>query len=100
MTPAEVLAMLRAKFPRAFGNRPRPLKIGINRDIPDVPADLLATVLRDWPEYLKACRVGEPRINLRGEVEGEVTLAQAAYARMMLRFELSERALAAVRRRA
>jgi hypothetical protein len=85
------LVELRQRFPLAFngdGDRdPRPLKVGIHRDLrkraPDLDGALLRQVLKAYcggPRYLAALVAGAVRIDLDGEPAGAVTAEEEARA--------------------
>jgi sRNA-binding protein len=85
-----IIELLARRFPRAFfvnGERRRPLKIGIIRDLVDADIGIPGTQLRqalavytNAPGYLRACREGEDRIGLSGEAAGVVTADEALHA--------------------
>jgi hypothetical protein len=88
--PKQILEHLARKWPGAFAE-PRPLKIGIDRDlfprvaVPD--AQGMSRTLTWWvsrPEYLTACITGAVRVDLDGNPAGEVTEDDAAYAKREL----------------
>jgi hypothetical protein len=71
--------VLMERYPAAFSEPPRPLKIGIDRDIvADLvcDAEILALTMYQWtrhPHYLTALRGGGPRFGLDGSEQGEVS---------------------------
>ena len=98
---ARVLDRLRLKFPAAF-TTPRPLCVGIfeacacalwpsdckQENIKYMNSGLqLSAALDQWcksPAYLRQCVQDAPRIGLKGEVCGSVSLEEAAYAQQQL----------------
>ncbi len=87
----EALRVLRLLWPAAFRvSAPRPLKIGIDKDIAatnKVPADLVKLGLRCYTrldQYLESTRNGRSRVNLEGRSDGKVRLDEAVNADMML----------------
>ncbi len=82
-TPApspEPLA-LATLYPVCFdGENPRPLKLGIHRDLMAAGFEK-AAVKRALARYRKALRAGECRIDLQGQLAGAVTAAEAETAR-------------------
>ena len=89
---ARVIAMLIERFPQAFSldeRQKKPLKVGIFRDLMlaldgSVNEFALSTALAAYCStlgYLKRCREGRKRINLAGEWVGEVSAAEAKFAR-------------------
>jgi ProP effector len=98
------LKIMAERFPRAFTDPPRPLKIGITKDlIPAVRDAVGARAVRDAialycrrPAYLKMQIEGATRIDLDGTVVGAVTAEQAAGAKDRLEWKVArswERAL-------
>ena len=93
MKPAAALNVLLERYPLCFfgleGKR-KPIKCGILHDLLAtgvMPASDLAKVLRYYCSnegYLRASRAGASRLDLEGNVAGEVTAAQAAHARKNL----------------
>ena len=86
------LSVLREWFPIAFAaGRPRPLKVGIDKDIAE-RAPAITDVERaralhyhtKSDRYLRSMRSGAPRIDLDGAAVGAVTDDDAAYARALL----------------
>jgi ProQ/FINO family len=71
--------VLMERYPAAFSVPPRPLKIGIDRDIAAdlvCDAEILALTMYQWtrhPHYLTALRGGGPRFGLDGSEQGEVS---------------------------
>ncbi|MBR1170706.1 ProQ/FINO family protein [Bradyrhizobium liaoningense] len=102
LAATRLLPQLRARWPHVFCSPPRPLAIGIwaelhNELYPREHGALwefsrhgraLADALAAWcaqPEYFEACSMpGAPRYGLDGKICGEVSEAQAAYARAAL----------------
>jgi ProP effector len=69
--------------------RRRPLKLGIHHDLLalDCDAKTLRAALGKYtnnPGYLRNCQTGTPRIDLNGDVAGEVTADEAAHAKAQL----------------
>ena len=98
-----VLACIAEWFPQAFVPEEylphRPLKIGIHIDLkarcPALSERERSAFLRYYvarPMYLRACVAGAPRIDLDGNVCGEVTAAEAQYAADRLAAILAARA--------
>jgi sRNA-binding protein len=89
----EIIAYLADAYPQCFavyGQRRRPLKIGISDDLaPLVPfaEDDLKAALRYYTRndaYLRACVGGASRIDLDGNAVSEVTAKEAAHAKKVL----------------
>jgi len=91
----DTIAALAALFPRALavpGHLRRPLKVGVFQDLVVrtagviTLADLHRAINRytGCTAYLKASQAGAPRIDLDGNVVGEVTPDQAEHARLRL----------------
>jgi sRNA-binding protein len=88
------IELLARRFPLAFfvnGERRRPLKIGIIRDLVDADIGIPGTQIRqalaaytNSPGYLRACREGEDRIALDGRPTGNVTTEEAQHSRSKL----------------
>lgn len=87
--------VLVARFPLCFwpkGERKRPLKVGIIRDLyercPDIPADLIRKALADYclgPSYqVTLLKAGEARLDLDGNPCGMVTERHSAAAVKLL----------------
>jgi sRNA-binding protein len=80
-TPVEITeAGLRARWPAAFNDERRPLKLGIHRDMGVFGR---ADALRRWtahPVYLRNTIAGGKRINLDGGPAGEIEEVEKAYA--------------------
>jgi ProP effector len=88
----ELIGVLAERFPAAFAIKPsyrRPLKLGIHVDILAQLSDMIAprdlsNALRSYTSnrcYLHSClTAGTPRIDLNGEVAGQVTESEAAHA--------------------
>jgi hypothetical protein len=82
----ELLTQLAERWPAAFADTPRPLKVGIHHDLRAVMSDVDPRVLRlalsqhtRRHEYITALLVaGTPRIDLEGNACGEVTAEQVA----------------------
>jgi hypothetical protein len=80
-------------FPKCFTfDRPQPLKISIDQDIrsraTNISANDLHQALRIYvgsPTYLAATIEGAIRVNLDGEPDGIVTVAQAGFAQARLK---------------
>ena len=90
MKPAAALNILIERYPLCFVGHERhrrPIKRGILHDLVAtgvLPAAKLSMALRLYcgnEGYLRASIAGAPRIDLEGNVAGEVTAAQAAHAR-------------------
>jgi ProQ/FINO family len=80
------IMLLAQAFPRAFA-QPRPLKIGVRRDLDRralmVTARRVDQALKHWTgsdAYQEKLHAGAPRIDLDGEACGAVSQAQADYA--------------------
>ena len=90
-----LLAALRGVAPEAFCSPPRPLAIGIDRQIRDLAGASvskrdLSWCLRWWtstPAYLAALAHGGPRVNLDGTIAGEVEPSHREHARRELEGE-------------
>ena len=87
----EALRVLRLLWPATFRvSSPRPLKIGIDKDIAatgQVPEALVKIGLRCYTrldQYLESTRAGRSRIGLDGKPNGKVRLEEAVNADMML----------------
>jgi len=98
-----VLACIAEWFPQAFVAEKylphRPLKVGIHIDLkarcPALSERERSAVLRYYVArlmYLRACVAGAPRIDLDGNVCGEVTAAEAQHAAARLAAILATRA--------
>jgi ProP effector len=97
------LKIMAERFPRAFTDPPRPLKIGITKDLIAAVDSVTAQAIRDaialWckrPSYLQVQIEGAARIDLDGTVVGAVTAEQAAGAKDRLEWKAArswERAL-------
>lgn len=77
----ESISQLAKLYPNCFCEPRRPLKIGIREDIaarhPDLRPGLIASALRTYTRsvgYWSALRAGTPRIDLDGNIAGEVTI--------------------------
>jgi sRNA-binding protein len=88
MTNADIkriIAALAERWPRCFSQK-RPIKIGIHADIVAAggfTADEVAHALRYYvgkPSYLEAMAKGGDRIDLDGNIAGQVTEAQTRHA--------------------
>ena len=82
------LSILREWFPAAFAGRPRPLKVGVRKDIieraPAITPTEIARALRYHTQsngYLRSVRPGATRIDLDGNEVGAVTADEAAHAK-------------------
>jgi ProP effector len=92
LTVAEWLALLARKFPKAFCQPPKPLKIGITNEIRSSKKSWesdpqLGPAIEYWvnqPEYLAACIACVDRIDLQGKPCGMVWPQEADYARNVL----------------
>ncbi|CAM3684602.1 ProQ/FINO family protein [Parendozoicomonas haliclonae] len=87
----EAVRILRLLWPEIFRvSSPRPLKIGIDKDILAtglIPDRLLKIGLRCFTrldQYLEATRTGRARIGLDGQSDGRVRLDEAVNADLML----------------
>jgi sRNA-binding protein len=72
---------LRKRFPAAFNNTRRPLKIGIRSDLGLAKSDSAA--MRSWcrhPAYLRNLIKGGARVDLSGKVAGAVSPSERAFA--------------------
>lgn len=93
--PPLTLADLLARFPACFAwDTPRPLKIGIHRDIVALgyPIKPVRTVLSRYctrPSYRRALVVGAVRVDLGGQDAGRVTQAEVEGARQAGNFDIS-----------
>lgn len=91
-SPAELFRLLSAKWPAAFNAvEPKPLKIGILRDIRagqhEMSEEELERALRAYTKtnkYLASMVAGAPRVDLNGNPSGEVSEADAAGAKGIL----------------
>lgn len=92
MTPVTVLPALMAAYPASFDwEQPRPLKIGIHKDLRSAgvggagiqPAEIHRALVRycHRPLYRKALRAGAIRVDLQGQPAGVVTAAEVEAAR-------------------
>jgi sRNA-binding protein len=95
-----IIAALAVRFPKTFcvyQRERKPLKIGINGDVITASARGLASgaltaralgiALSIYVRnigYLKNCKPGAARIDLRGNVAGHVTVDEAAYAAALI----------------
>jgi ProP effector len=90
-----VVALLAARFPRAFavdGNRRRPLKVGIRRDLRAAVGDTFSgkkikTALSFYVNsaaYLRSLTEGADRVGVGGEPAGKVSGPEAEHARERL----------------
>ncbi len=90
LTSAPTLPALIETYPACFdGENPRPLKLGIHRDL--MAADFEKAAVKralarycNRPRYRKALRAGAIRIDLQGQPAGVVTAAEAETARAAL----------------
>jgi ProP effector len=89
----EALLWLQTQFPAAFSHNPTPLKIGIHQDIfalsrADAPEQIwIKRALRYYvnsPRYLRQLLIGRPRIDLNGDVAGEVTEQEEQHAKEII----------------
>ena len=96
----ETLSALREWFPIAFAaGRPRPLKVGIDKDIAE-RAPAITDVERSKAlhyhtksdRYLRSMRSGAPRVDLDGAEAGAVTDDDAAHAKAILDARKAKRA--------
>jgi sRNA-binding protein len=76
----EGIARLAELYPNCFRQPRQPLKIGIHNDViarhPELRPSLIASALKTYTRsvgYLEALTAGTPRIDLEGNVAGEVT---------------------------
>ncbi len=83
--------LLRERHPDLFGDDPKPLKIGIHRDLIERHPDLDFVGLKRALTlhcgrfvYLKALKPGAARLDLDGQPDGEVTEEQVEIARQRL----------------
>ena len=85
--PASVLPLLADAYPACFdGENPRPLKLGIHRDLMAAGFEKAAVKRAlarycNRPRYRKALCVGAIRVDLQGQPAGVVTAAEAETAR-------------------
>jgi ProP effector len=88
-----VIASLSELFPRCFwifGRQRRPVAIGIRAALaPLVPFEQsdLEAALKSYVKsdgYLRACVNGAPRLDLNGNIAGEITASEAEYATKLL----------------
>jgi ProP effector len=88
-----VIASLAELFPRCFwifGRQRRPVAIGIRAALaPVVPFEQsdLEAALKSYVKsdgYLRACVNGAPRLDLNGNIAGEVTASEAEHAIKLL----------------
>lgn len=88
----ETLGILREWFPPAFSaGRPRPLKVGIHKDLAEkasaISTGVIARAMRYHTQsdrYLRALKPGAARVDLDGNAVGEVTADEAAFAQVRL----------------
>lgn len=87
----EALRVLRLLWPAVFRvSSPRPLKIGIDKDIAatgKIPQEFIKIGLRCYTrldQYLESTRAGRARIGLDGKGHGKVRLEEAVNADLML----------------
>lgn len=80
--------LLRERYPDLFGDHPKPLKIGIHRDLlerhPDLDLSGLKRALTLYTgrfSYQKLLKAGAVRFDLDGQPAGEVTAEQAEIAK-------------------
>ena len=83
-----LLERMRKRWPAAF-DEPKPLKVGIRRDlvaarVSEQDADVFMTWLTRTPEYLRAQVEGATRIDLQGKPCGEVSADNARFAEQEL----------------
>ncbi|CAN7724807.1 ProQ/FINO family protein [Mesorhizobium amorphae] len=91
-SPAQLFRYLSARWPAAFNPKaPRPLKIGIHRDIRVLDGELSDDELRrallaytKMARYLARLDAGAARIDLNGKPAGMVSDADAATAKALL----------------
>lgn len=91
-SPAQLFRYLAAKWPAAFNPKaPRPLKIGIHRDIRVLDRELSDDELRRallaytrMAKYLARLDAGAARVDLDGKPAGVVSDADAATAKALL----------------
>jgi len=90
------LRVLRELFPESFG-QPRPLRVGIHHDIVALglltPAEVrgVLVVHCNGPAYLQSLTEGANRIDLNGEVTGQVSREEAEHATAKLAVKLAAR---------
>lgn len=83
---------LMERYPAVFGDKPKPLKIGVLQDLMEqhkgeISAKTVRKLLRvhtSRREYLKAVAAGGPRYALDGTTAGEVTERERTLAKEML----------------
>ncbi|RDH41586.1 ProQ/FinO family protein [Zooshikella ganghwensis] len=88
-TAKQILAILADEFPAVFAAEPKPLKSGFTQDYSST-----RLTPREWKrgvaawvtseKYLKSCTTGTARIDINGQVSGEVTPKEAKYAKAQL----------------
>src|ERR1700751_939927 len=81
----EGLAQLAELYPNCFRQPRQPLKIGMHNDViarhPELRPSLIASALKAYTRslgYLETLKAGTPRIDLEGNVAGEVTATDEA----------------------
>ena len=93
------LEALVKRFPLAFTNPPRPLKIGITKDLiaaarsDAISAQAIRDAIAIWcrqASYLKAQVEGAARIDLDGNITGAVTADQAAGVKERLEWKAAQ----------
>ncbi len=94
---SEALRLVRILWPKAFNvSRPRPLKIGIHREMADanlLPPHIIPVALRfftSMERYLEEIKSGATRINLQGIPAGRVKLREAVDAEIKLYINSSD----------
>jgi ProP effector len=95
MNPLAIIEILAERFPATFfvfEQRRRPLKLGIHLDVLAALGDAItpegcAAAMRAYcanDGYLLACTAGAARIDLHGNIVGQVSAEEAAHAKQRL----------------
>jgi len=87
-------AILAERFPAVFsgkGEAKKPLAVGIHHQLskamPDIPMERIRAALKNYtngPTYQRNLVAGAPRLDLMGNVVGEVTESDATFAKIRL----------------
>jgi ProP effector len=99
----EGIAQLAELYPNCFRQPRQPLKIGIHNDIiaqhPELRPSLIGSALKAYTRsvgYLETLKAGTPRIDLEGNVAGEVTATDEADAKRKIGKEAGRAAAKAI----
>lgn len=92
LTPKQRLNLWLKAYPAAFTlNEPKPLKIGIHKDLQqaeDLTEKLVKRVLANYvklPRYLNSIKADADRVDLNGQVCGQVTAEEETFAQEQLK---------------